>query len=515
MKIMPDTATWDPADIRYNVIRWVSSDLGYAIGPSFVNPKTGQILGADITVDFGFLPYTQLEEDLFGAASTMDGHADPIETYLSYLPKQQIWKTCTYTKEAKMQYAAAQTMVDVEGGEAGQLGVLQKEFYTELIMHEMGHTMGLMHNMKASQMLSPAELKDISVTSQLGTMASVMDYSALNISSDEAKRGNYYCIRPGPYDKWAIEYGYTECKPEQEAAVLAKIASRSNDPHLVFGNDADIAGFGSGIDPRVQVWDMSNDMVTYAEDRYRLVNQLMPKLKEKYVKPGQSYADMTAHYNYINRDRFTMSIALSRYIGGIYVDRSFPDQQSANKPFTVVSVEYQKKALGVLSKYVFAPHAFDADTYLFPYLQRQRRGFDFFGTTENPKPQNLVLAIQSNVLVYLLYPTSLQRINTSSLYGNSYSVADLMDDLNTAIFKEDLKGNVNLYRQNLQTEYVRRLIAIVSAPPGAYDYPSVAAANSSLRKIKLLLASAVSSNEQTKAHRANLVFLIDKALVVK
>jgi Met-zincin len=358
-------------------------------------------------------------------------------------------------------------------------------------------------------------LKDISVTSQLGTMASVMDYSALNMSTDETKRGNYYCIRPGPYDKWAIEYGYTQCKPEEEAAVLAKIASRSSDPHLVFGNDADIAGFGSGIDPRVQVWDMSNDMVAYAEDRYKLVNQLIPKLKDKYVKPDQSYAELMAHYNYINRDRFTMSMGLSRYIGGIYVDRSFPDQQSGNKPFTVVSVEYQKKALGVISKYVFAPHAFDADAYLFPYLQRQRRGFDFFGTTENPKPQNLVLAIQGNVLAFLLYPASLQRINTSSLYGNSYSVADVMGDLTTAIFKEDLKTNVNLYRQNLQTEYVRRLVAIVSAPPGAYDYPSVAAAVSTLRKIKLLLASAVSSNEQTRAHRANLVFLIDKALVIK
>src|SRR6516164_2237483 len=102
-----------------------------------------------------------------------------------------------------------------------------------------------------------------------------MDYSAANLSLDPNKRGNYYTTRPGPYDKWAIEYGYTECSPGEEASVLNKIAQRSNDPHLIFGNDADIAGFGSGIDPRVQVWDMSNDMVTYGEERMKIVDNLM------------------------------------------------------------------------------------------------------------------------------------------------------------------------------------------------------------------------------------------------
>jgi len=515
MKIMPDTASWDPADVRYNVIRWVSSDLGYAIGPSFVNPRTGQILGADITVDWGFMPIMGAEENVFTSGFPTNNNQDPVQSPLDFLPKQQVWKHCTYAREARFQFGAAQTALDADGANSKQLGELQRQFFTELIMHEMGHTMGLSHNMKSSQMLSPAELKDKSITDEYGVIGSVMDYSIVNVSLDPSKQAGYYTTRPGPYDKWAIEYGYTECKPEDEEAVLNKILSRSNEPKLIFGNDADIAGFGRGVDPRVQVWDMSNDMVTYADERFRLVDHLMGKLKDRYVKPGQSYSELTSRYFLLIGQRVVMSQALSRYIGGIYVDRSFPEQNSSFKPFTPVPVEYQKKALAVLNRYIFSPEAFSTDAYLFPYLQRQRRGFNFFGGTEDPKPQGMVLFIQSNLLTYLLYPVTLQRISTSSLYGNTYSVADVMSDLTKDIFDEDLKGNVNLYRQNLQTDFVKKLAVIVTSPDGMYDYPSKAAAYSTLKKIKSLLATSVSGNEQTRAHRANLKFLIEKALLVK
>ncbi|MBS1600960.1 MAG: zinc-dependent metalloprotease [Bacteroidetes bacterium] len=515
MKIMPDTATWDPADVRYNVIRWVSSNLGYAIGPSFVNPKTGQILGSDITIDYMFVPIISDESDLFGHNSETLSNPNPLQSPIDFLPKQQVWKNCNFAKQSAMQFAAAQTALELDGAGPNELSELQKQFFTELVMHEMGHTLGLNHNMKASTMLSPAELKDKSITDELGVMGSVMDYSAVNVSLDPAKQAGYYTAKPGPYDNWAIEYGYTECKPAEEETVLTKILSRSNDPKLTFGNDADITGYGSGIDPRVQTWDMSNDMATYADERYRLVNSLMVKLKDKYVKPGQSYQELSSRYFLLNRQRFQMSIALSRYIGGIYVDRSFPEQKSTSKPFTPVPVDYQKKVLAVISKYIFAPNAFNADSYLFPYLQRQRRGYNFFGMTEDPKPQNLALSLQMNVLNFVLYPTTMQRISTSGLYGNTYSVADVLNDLNSDIFSEDLKTNVNLYRQNLQTEYVKKLTAIVTMPISPYDNPSKSAAYNALRKIRTVLGTAVSPNEQTRAHRANLIFQIDKALVVK
>ncbi len=515
MKMMPDTATWDPADVRYNVIRWVSSNLGFAIGPSFVNPKTGQILGADITVDYMFVPILNAEDDVFGHLTETMNDPGTLQSPVSFLPKQQVLKNCTFARESAAQYAAAQTALELDGAGPNEISELQRQFFTELILHEMGHTLGLNHNMKASTMLSPAELKDKSITDALGVMGSVMDYSAPNVALEPSKQAGYYSTRPGPYDKWAIEYGYTECNPGEEETVLTKILSRSNDPKLTFGNDADIAGMGSGIDPRVQVWDMSSDMAAYADERYKLVNKLVGKLKDKYVKPGQSYEELTARYIFLVRQRINMSIGLSRYIGGIYVDRSYPEQKSTFKPFTPVPVDYQKKALSVLSRNAFAPTAFSNDAYLFPFLQRQRRGYNFFGYTEDPKPQNLVLGMQMNVVNFILHPTTMQRINTSGLYGNTYSMADVLSDLTGDIFSEDLKGNVNLYRQNLQTEYVKKLASIVTLPISTYDNPSKAAAYNTLKKIKTMLGTAISPNEQTRAHRANLIFTIDKALVVK
>jgi hypothetical protein len=517
MKIMPDTATWDPADIRYNTIRWVSSPYPQygAIGPSFVNPKTGQILGADITVEWFSGSATPILDELYSSPGETTAAADAFSVFLSPAQKQH-WQTCTLGQELKAQYTAGLTALEADNASPAQLKEMHKQFLYYLILHEMGHTMGLNHNMKASQMLSPAEINNTEITHKIGMQGSVMDYPAINIALDRSKQGDYYTTKPGPYDLWAIEYGYTECAPADEDAVLSKIASRSHDPHLAFGNDADdmrTAG-GGGIDPRVMVNDLTNDMVTYSDERFRLVNKLIVKLKDKYSKPGRSYTELRSRYAILIGQRNSMAASVSRYIGGIYVDRSFVGEGSENKPFTPTPVAYQKKAVQVLNKYVFAPDAYDADAQLFPYLQLQRRGFNFFGGTEDPKPQLTVLNIQLGVLTQVFSANALQRVNTTSLYGNTYSVADVMGDFTKAIFDADRGGAVNLYRQNIQTEYVKKMINIEDAMAG-YDNPSKAAAYSTLKKIKALLATTVSPNEQTRAHRSNLNFLIDKALVVK
>ena len=507
MKIMPDTATWDPADVRYNVIRWVSSSKpSYgAIGPSFVNPRTGQILGADITVEWFSGSATPIFDELYGT-STAPAPA---------MSKNYI--TCNIGTELKQQFVSGLTTLETMDAPPAEISEMHKEFLYFLVLHEMGHTMGLNHNMKASIMLNATEVNDKSITRVKGLQGSVMDYPAINVSLDHSKQGDYYTTKTGPYDWWAIEYGYKECAPADEQSTLNKILVRSTEPQLAFGNDADDmrSPGGGGIDPRVMVNDMSSDMVAYADDRFKLVNILMGKLKEKYSKPDKSYMELRNRYGTLNGQRFSMAQAVSRYIGGVYVDRSFPGQNATVKPFTPVPAAYQKKALTVLGKYVFAPDAFDADSKLIPYLQAQRRGYNFFGTPEDPKPQNTVLSIQTGVLQHLLSANTMQRINSSGLYGNTYSLADVMNDLTKSIFTGDKPGTVNLYRQNLQTYYIKSLAKIVDAGVSPYDDPSKAASFYTLKKIRTMLATAVSADEQTKAHRANLIFLIDKALVVK
>ena len=206
--------------------------------------------------------------------------------------------------------------------------------------------------------------------------------------------------------------------------------------------------------------------------------------------------------------------AVSRYVGGVYVNRSFVGQNTQSKPYTPVPLATQKRAIAVLDKNVFAPEAFKADAYLIPYLQSQRRGYNFFSSTEDPKLNATFNMLATSALAHILHPTTMQRITNSRLYGNQYSLADVMNDLTNGIFNADIKVNVNTYRQYLQTAFVKNVVQIAD-PKSSVDDVSKAAARYTLKKLKTRLSGAVSPNEETKAHRNNLIFMIDQALTVK
>jgi hypothetical protein len=169
-----------------------------------------------------------------------------------------------------------------------------------------------------------------------------------------------------------------------------------------------------------------------------------------------------------------------------------------------------------LTKYVFAPNAFEADAQVYAYLQPQRRGFNQAGSGDDWRISEATLNVQSTgALSHLLHGATLQRITNSRLYGNQYSVASMLGDLQKGIFDADIATNVNVYRQYLQTYFVRQLAAMVDVKTQQFDDVSKAAALYTLKKIKTQLATAVSTNDETRAHRANLVFLINNALEAK
>lgn len=527
MKIMPDTATWCPDDIRYNVIRWVASarpSYG-AIGPSFVNPKTGQVLGADITIEWYSGSSTPILDQLFNGSTASqsmvpgDNAGQAARMQFPGMSAEQLHhlSTCTLASELYAQLMTGSTVLAATDAPEKEVKLMHRQFLNYLIMHEMGHTLGLNHNMRSSQMLSPAEINNTEITHKLGLIGSVMDYPAINIAADRSKQGDYYTTKAGPYDLWAIEYGYTPFSPAEEKEGLKKIISRSTDPKLAFGNDGDdMRAPGKAMDPRVNVNDLTNDAIGYAEERFKIVNQAMGKLVEKYTLPGQSYAELRSRYGTLLGQRLGMISAVSRYVGGVYMDRSFPEQQSGQKPYTVVPLATQKKAIEVLNKYVFAPNAFDADAQVFPYLQPQRRGFSQNDNGDDPRVTAYILQLQtSGVLMHLGHPATLQRITNSRLYGNQYSVASMFSDLQKGIFDADIASNVNVYRQYLQTNFVKGMASIADSKSFVYDDVAKAAALNTLKKIKTQLGTAVSSNEETKAHRANLVWLINNALEVK
>ena len=506
VKIQPDDADWDAGDIRYNVLRWTSSPAppfgGY--GPSFVNPRTGQILGADVMLEYVFLTNRITAGKIF-------------ETALLDLDEPELPRGdhpyCMLNNNMQMNNLFGRTALNALGGDYKTHKELVKESIYYLMLHEVGHTLGLNHNMKATQLHSLSEISNKNLTKKTGLAGSVMDYPAINFAANGRKQGQFYTTRPGPYDIWAITYGYSPAvkNAKKERQRLNKILERSTEPALAFGNDADdMRSAGKALDPRVNTGDMSNDAVGFAIDQIKLTQSVSQNLRKKLAHDHRSYQELRNAYLIVTRQHSNSLRVISRYIGGVYVDRAFQGQTGETKPLRPVSKADQKRAMNALATYGFAPDAFDAPNDLFNYLLEQRRGFSHFGRTEDPKIHARVSRIQDAVLAHLLHPTVMERMTDTRLYGNEYPLAEMMDDLTAAIFDADMNGSVNDFRKNLQAEYVRRLIGIMGEKGNSrYDNISQGLAYFHLKNIRKRLKDADAADSGTMAHRTYLADLID------
>ena len=205
---------------------------------------------------------------------------------------------------------------------------------------------------------------------------------------------------------------------------------------------------------------------------------------------------------------------VSRYIGGVHINRHAPGS-SEETPYQPVEENAQKRAMQILAKYIFAPDVLDSLVDNISYLQRQRRGFDFYQETEDPKVHKAFLQVHGRVLDHLLHPTTLKRVLDSGLYGNDYSLLKMMSDLSDAIFLADENLNVNSIRQNLQIDYVKRLISAWSGPASKnHGHITRTAIFSQLNSIKSRVGYHPRLNSETKAHREHLRFLVDQALAM-
>ena len=516
MKEQSDTATWDAGDIRYNVLRWTSSPNppfgGY--GPSFVNPRTGQILGADIMLEWVFLTNKLVQGQIYETAGMPNQLTSPQE---GNQPSDPHLCLAGHYLQHNLQLG----LTSLEG--MGLAGAETDRFVQEgvyyLVLHEMGHTMGLMHNMKSSQLHGIPAVYDRNATSGIGLTGSVMEYPASNLPIDKSKPCQYFTTKPGPYDLWAINYGYSvaAANPAAEEARLTQILNRSTEPALAFGNDADdMRSPGKAIDPRVMIGDLSADAIGYGINRMDLINKVLPTLKAKYSKPGASYHELRDRYLRLTGEKGIQSGVIARYIGGVYVDRSMVGQATKSAPYTPVSLADQKRAMAGLNTHMFSPEAHTQSADLYSYLAQQRRGFNFFEGPEDPKITARVLTMQRDVLSHILHPSVVQRLTDSELYGNKYKLNDMMTDLTNNLFKADAATAVNPFRQNIQAEYVDMLIrgaGLLDDKKSPYGYAGQAAALSQLMAIRTQLATALPvADASTKAHRQAIAFRINRAM---
>ena len=487
VKIQPDTADWDAGDLRYNVLRWTSSPNppwgGY--GPSFVNPRTGEILGADIMLEWTYITNRIFSDELFNERSHAGHNCDAAHF-------QQVEKSLgiNYIKNMNLSEELEDELV--------------KQSLYRLVLHEVGHTLGLSHNFKGSTLLSNDELNNKEIVNERGVCSSVMEYPAINITRNPEDQGLFFDVKPGVYDMWAIEFGYSQYdNVEAEEEGISAILSRSTEKDLAFANDAmDMRSTGKGSDPNAMIYDLSSDQLDHSLDKIEMIYKILDDLKEKYTEENDTYEELYRTYRTLVFSYYQALNIVTRQIGGVMVDLAHTDQNSTVKPFVSVDKETQKRAMNILAKYGFSNRML-LQPDLFPFLQKQRRGFN---VSSDPGIHQRILVYQNRLLDHLLNNRVLSRMTNSSLYGNEYELPYYMIDLRKSIFDSDLNTNISTVRQNLQTTYVNRLLSIVKS--SSYDNHSKTSAFYNLNWIKENL-DVTTANLQSRQHKKYLLYLIE------
>jgi hypothetical protein len=487
----PDNATWDPEDINYNTFRWITSNAGFAMGPSRVNPYTGQILDADIIFDADFLQYWKEELENMTPKTvaqltngTFEETAQEKAARL-FSPQMARHGECQLNQGMSMQLAFGSAAILANADPKVQAEQLEKfimQALKEVTMHEVGHTLGLRHNFKASKWLSIKDMNDPEKAKN-GIVASVMDYSPANIVPKDAKQGDFFTQTIGPYDYWAIQYGYTPLSggTAGEVGELKKIAARSGEASLAYATDEDTRG--TDPDPDSNRNDMGSDPLEFAKNRIQLFNELLPGLVERVTVEGEDYTQARRVFNTLLIQRGQALYFASRYVGGLKTSRSHRGDKDGKAPVGLVDAKTQRDVLGFLEENIFSDKSYQFPPELYNSLgwsnwshwgkePANRKDFGVHDT---------LLIWQARVIEQLLSPVTLERLHDGEMRAapdaDVLTTSELIERLTKSIFSEvetmkegdysARKPAISSLRRNLQRSYLKSISRLAMGNTGA------------------------------------------------
>lgn len=501
----PDDANWDTLDFGRASVRWMlNADPAFgAIGPSHVDPRTGEILDADIAFEGltarsvrtvrsqvlgrradGAVP--DASADAAAAGALLPDFAARPDAGLALLPPDTAARIphahgarCLHAQLGAEQLGYALDVLQARGELDPDSPVSRQfvlDYIKDSIMHEVGHTLGLRHNFRASRAYTEAQLSDPEFTRAYGTTASVMEYNAINLPRPGERGGLPFQSTLGPYDYWAVEYAYKpapaaptpEAARAAETAMLQQIASRNAEPLLAFGTDEDSA---FGVDPETLQLDLGNDPIAFAAKRLEIARDLFRRQETRQLAPDSDYTVLRRSIDYALGDATRAVGVLVRQIGGLRTLRDFPG--SGREPLQPASPQVQRQALRLISQSVLA----DSALTLSPALQRRMapsfldRG-DGLAPPTDASPAERLLNLQRAVLNYLLSDFVARRVldnlEKSDRPRDGFKLAELYAQLDRDIWDGTAKqlgaGSVPSARRELQRDYVNRLAAAVLRP---------------------------------------------------
>jgi len=483
VKQQPDNPDWDSDDVRYSMIRWFTGvDAGFAIGPSRVNPYTGQTYDAHI--GFSEVLTRSLRREAEERIGPVASESWPVAAWtgtglpLGALGGRDVRYFCDYAQGLMQEAAFARSVLDARGPVPPELEErLVHEFLVSIVAHEVGHTLGLRHNFSGSTILKPDELNDLKKTDELSQSSSVMDYNAIVIAPRGQKQGHFLPVTLGPYDFWAIEYAYKPISGNEKEE-LKKIASRAADPMLPYSTDEDALGTvrPQSIDPLANQFDQSDDPIAFFRERIGITNELWSAEETKLAISGEGYQIMRRAMDGSLTEYSRALLTVSKYVGGIYHYRDHVGDPNGRVPYVPVPAAKQREALEFLRTYAFSEKAFHLPPGLLDRLAIERLpGLDwddyYFVQRLDYPWHDQVLGLQRAVLDRLYHPIVLARIQDNELRfrpdQTPFRMADLFNGLNTAIWAELGAGGTSIssLRRNVQREDLKHLIRLALRMP--------------------------------------------------